>query len=272
MKTVQQLRQKWFSFPAIMLGAVLLRAFVPAGYMPAAPGQGLLFELCDAGVPTSFAAALDEHAHHGGHDAHEDHGAFGDCSFGHIVAGAAIALVNDLPAMLLAVSRLMFAWAEDGVFPRGVARIHRAWHTPHVALVLSGLMATAAILGSHFAGDFFLGVDILVTSMLVNFGVMCLTVIRLPTAARGGTRIERDADSSASACPAKATRRTRRRATIVSDRTTNGRRSSEVLRAIQRGGPTVIRRTPAIPRVPQRPHPTENRRPVSARAMSTRSS
>lgn len=98
-----------------------------------------------------------------------------------ILAGAAIALINDLPAMLLAVSRLMFAWAEDQVFPRGVARVHPTWHTPHVALALSGLMATAAILGSHFAGDFFLGVDILVTSMLVNFGVMCLTVLRLPS-------------------------------------------------------------------------------------------
>ena len=41
-------------------------------------------------------------------------------------------------------------------------------------------MATVAILGSHFAGDFFLGVDILVTSMLVNFGVMCITVLSLP--------------------------------------------------------------------------------------------
>lgn len=97
-----------------------------------------------------------------------------------IVAGAAIALINDLPAMLIAVSRLMFAWAEDGVFPRGVAVVHERFHTPHVAIVLSGLMATASILGSHFAGDFFLGVDILVTSMLVNFGVMCLTVISLP--------------------------------------------------------------------------------------------
>jgi amino acid transporter len=97
-----------------------------------------------------------------------------------IVAGAAVALANDLPAMLLAVSRLMFAWAEDGVFPRGVAAVHPRWRTPHVALVLSGLMASASILGSHFAGDFFLGVDILVTSMLVNFLVMCLSVIRLP--------------------------------------------------------------------------------------------
>jgi APA family basic amino acid/polyamine antiporter len=97
-----------------------------------------------------------------------------------IVAGAAVALANDLPAMLLAVSRLMFAWAEDGIFPAGVARVHPRRHTPHVALVLSGLVATAGILGSHFAGDFFLGVDILVTSMLVNFLFMCVTVLTLP--------------------------------------------------------------------------------------------
>jgi len=97
-----------------------------------------------------------------------------------IVAGAAIALINDLPAMLLAVSRLIFAWAEDGIFPRGVARVHARFHTPHLALILSGLMATVSILGSHFAGDFFLGIDLLVTSMLVNFLVMCLTVLRLP--------------------------------------------------------------------------------------------
>jgi len=97
-----------------------------------------------------------------------------------IVAGAAVALTNDLPAMLLAVSRLMFAWAEDGIFPRVVARVHATWHTPHVALVASGVMASVGVLGSHLAGDFFLGVDILVTSMLVNFLVMCLAVLRLP--------------------------------------------------------------------------------------------
>ncbi len=97
-----------------------------------------------------------------------------------IVAGAAIALINDLPAMLLAVSRLMFAWAEDGIFPRFVARVHPVWRTPHVAIVLSGVMASVGIVGSHLAGDFFLGIDILVTSMLVNFLVMCLAVLALP--------------------------------------------------------------------------------------------
>ena len=106
-----------------------------------------------------------------------------------IVAGAAIALMNDLPAMLLAVSRLMFAWAEDGIFPRGVAKVHPEWHTPYVAIVLSGLMASVGILGSHMAGDFFLGIDILVTSMLVNFLVMCLAVLALP---RRNPEIARD--------------------------------------------------------------------------------
>jgi amino acid transporter len=98
-----------------------------------------------------------------------------------IVAGAAIALINDLPAMLLSVSRLMFAWAEDGIFPKWIARVHPRRHTPQTAIVLSGVMASIGILGSHFAGDFFLGIDIMVTSMLVNFLLMCITVISLPS-------------------------------------------------------------------------------------------
>jgi len=97
-----------------------------------------------------------------------------------IICGAAIALINDLPAMLLAVSRLMFAWAKDGIFPKQLAKVHSEYHTPHIALILSGVMASLGILGSHFAGDFFLGIDILVTSMLVNFLLMCLSVFFLP--------------------------------------------------------------------------------------------
>lgn len=97
-----------------------------------------------------------------------------------IVSGAAVALVKDLPAMLLAVSRLMFAWAEDGIFPAAVAAVHRVYRTPHIAIIASGGMATLGILGSHVAGDFFLGVDILVTSMLVNFILMAISVLALP--------------------------------------------------------------------------------------------
>ncbi|NNE04990.1 MAG: APC family permease [Xanthomonadales bacterium] len=94
-----------------------------------------------------------------------------------ILAGAAIALINDLPAMLLAVSRLMFAWAEDGIFPAGIARVHPRFHTPHLALAASGVIASIGVLGSHFAGDFFLGIDIMVTAMMVNFLLMCVTLV-----------------------------------------------------------------------------------------------
>ena len=57
--------------------------------------------------------------------------------------------------------------------------MHPKRHTPHVALVASGCMASVGILGSHLAGDFFLGVDLLVLSMLVNFLFMCLSVLSL---------------------------------------------------------------------------------------------
>jgi basic amino acid/polyamine antiporter, APA family len=98
-----------------------------------------------------------------------------------IVSAAAVALAKDLPAMLLAVSRLMFAWAADGIFPRAIAAVHPAFRTPHVAIIISGAMSTLGVLGSHVAGDFFLGVDILVSSMLVNFLLMAVSVLTLPS-------------------------------------------------------------------------------------------
>ncbi len=97
-----------------------------------------------------------------------------------ILLGAAIALLNDLPAMILSVSRLVFAWAEDWIFPKSLAGIHPKFHTPVPAILLSGAVSSLGILGSHFAGDFFLGIDIMVTSMLVNFIFMCLSVAWLP--------------------------------------------------------------------------------------------
>ncbi len=97
-----------------------------------------------------------------------------------ILLGAAIALINDLPAMLLSVSRLMFAWAEDGIFPRQIAKVHPTYQTPSRALLVSGVIASIGVLGSHFAGDFFLGIDIMVTSMMVNFLLTCLTLVAIP--------------------------------------------------------------------------------------------
>jgi amino acid transporter len=97
-----------------------------------------------------------------------------------IVAAATIALANDLPAMILSVSRLVFAWAEDGIFPATFATINARYRTPHWAILLSSVAASVGIVGNHASGDFFLGIDLLVTAMLVNFFLMAISVIALP--------------------------------------------------------------------------------------------
>ena len=94
-----------------------------------------------------------------------------------IILGATIALINDLPAMLLSVSRLMFAWAKDGIMPKTLTTIAPKKNTPFVALIVAGCISSIGVLGSNFAGDFFLGIDIMVTSMLVNFLLMCITLL-----------------------------------------------------------------------------------------------
>src|SRR6056300_627043 len=96
-----------------------------------------------------------------------------------IILGATIALINDLPAMLLSVSRLMFAWAKDGIMPKKLTIIDPKKHTPIVALIAAGIISSIGVLGSNFAGDFFLGIDIMVTSMLVNFLLMSITLLTI---------------------------------------------------------------------------------------------
>jgi type II secretory pathway component PulF len=58
--------------------------------------------------------------------------------------------------------------------------VHPVRRTPGAAIIASGAMATVGVIGSHLAGDFFLGVDLLVVSMLVNFLLMCASVLALP--------------------------------------------------------------------------------------------
>lgn len=96
-----------------------------------------------------------------------------------IVAGACIALMKDLPSMILSVSRLVFAWAKDGLFPAGLTTIHAKHHTPVRAILFSGGISSLGVLGSHFAGDIFLGIDIMVIAMLWNFLLTCMAMLKL---------------------------------------------------------------------------------------------
>lgn len=73
----------------ILSAALLLRAAIPAGYMPAAAGSGLLFEFCPEGISVEFMQILagdtgHDHADHGGADG-DDH----KCPVGHMLLSAA---------------------------------------------------------------------------------------------------------------------------------------------------------------------------------------
>ncbi len=94
-----------------------------------------------------------------------------------IMLGACIALLKDLPSMILSVSRLLFAWSKDQLFPSFLSNIHPSYKTPHWAIFFSGIVSSLGILGSHFASDIFLGIDIMVIAMLVNFILICMAVL-----------------------------------------------------------------------------------------------
>ena len=67
-----------------------------------------------------------------------------------IVAGAIVIMLGSLNSGFLATTRLPFAFAEQGDFPRLLARVHPRYRTPHVAILLSAALVLAATLASTF--------------------------------------------------------------------------------------------------------------------------
>lgn len=96
-----------------------------------------------------------------------------------IILGACIALMKDLPSMILSVSRFTFSWAKDGLFPKSLTAVHFKYATPYRAIIFSGIVSTTGIIGVHFAKDIFLGIDIMVISMLFNFVMVCFSLISI---------------------------------------------------------------------------------------------
>ncbi len=89
-------------------------------------------------------------------------------------------ILDSIPSVMLANSRMIYAFSADRIFPTVFARIHRRYRTPHHAITLTAVAGSLSVVGCHMAGDFFLGVDLLVVSMLVNFVVVAIAVVTLP--------------------------------------------------------------------------------------------
>jgi basic amino acid/polyamine antiporter, APA family len=97
-----------------------------------------------------------------------------------ILLAVTVAILKVIPAVMLANSRMLYAFSADRVFPEPLSRVHPRYRTPHVALTATAILGSLSVLGCKLGGDFFLGVDILVTSMLFNYFLMAWAVLAFP--------------------------------------------------------------------------------------------
>ena len=92
-----------------------------------------------------------------------------------ILVGSAVSMFGYVSGMTLAVPRMLFALARDGFLPRGLARVHPEWRTPHLAIAAQ----TALVIGIALFGNFeVLAVAANVTILLV-YGVCCMAAVAL---------------------------------------------------------------------------------------------
>jgi APA family basic amino acid/polyamine antiporter len=97
-----------------------------------------------------------------------------------ILASVAIAILKVLPAVMLGNSRTLYAFSTDGILPRAFSHVNARFRTPPYAVTVTAIAASLCVLGCNLAGDFFLGVDLLVVSMLVNFLLMAGALLMFP--------------------------------------------------------------------------------------------
>ena len=97
-----------------------------------------------------------------------------------ILASVAVAILKVLPAVMLANSRTLYAFSADGILPRAFSHLNARFRTPPYSLTVTALAASLCVFGCNLAGDFFLGVDLLVVSMLVNFLLMAGALLMFP--------------------------------------------------------------------------------------------
>ena len=97
-----------------------------------------------------------------------------------ILASVAVAILKVLPALMMANSRTLYAFSADGILPHAFSLIHPRFRTPHHALTVTAIVASLCVFGCNLAGDFFLGVDLLVLSMLVNFLLTGAALLTFP--------------------------------------------------------------------------------------------
>lgn len=93
-----------------------------------------------------------------------------------ISAGALLSILGNLNVTLMVTPRLPFAMAERRELPRWIGATHARFHTPHIAIYLTGLVVLVLTL----TGTFVYAATISVIARLLSYGATCaaLPVLR----------------------------------------------------------------------------------------------
>lgn len=115
-------KSRHIALQVCVVATLLLRAAIPAGYMPAGAGNALLFEMCPSAVPAdllmAIAGSTHAHHHHGG-DSDESHFNAEQCPIGQLLS---VAVAVDIAYPLDA--------APAAMAPNGEVAISRGSTTP----------------------------------------------------------------------------------------------------------------------------------------------
>jgi APA family basic amino acid/polyamine antiporter len=101
--------------------------------------------------------------------------AFGTWGRTLILVGSTVSMFGYVSGMTLAVPRMLFAFARDGVLPRALAAVHPRFHTPHRAIAIQTILV--AVLSA--TGTFERLAIIANASVLLVYVACCLATVEL---------------------------------------------------------------------------------------------
>jgi amino acid transporter len=92
-----------------------------------------------------------------------------------IQIGTAVSMFGFVSGAVLAIPRMLFAFARDGFLPRKIAAVHPRYHTPHVAIAIQA----AVIIAIAVSGSFEQLAIVANGAILVVYTICCLATMEL---------------------------------------------------------------------------------------------
>jgi len=92
-----------------------------------------------------------------------------------VSAGAIVVILGTLFVVGIGMPRMLLALAEAGQLPQSLAAVHPRWRTPHVAILLSGVLAY----GCAMASDLLTALTISTGARLVGYILSCVALWRM---------------------------------------------------------------------------------------------